>query len=234
METGFGKNDELFPQSGRIKSELRTQLSQTIFQGFGVSVDKLGPQKRLILKKGSRQLPYMVWSAGQREFVPLLLGLYWLLPPTKTPKRGEIEWVVIEELEMGLHPRAISTVILIVLELLQRGYRVCLSTHSPRVLDVIWALNMARTYHAKPGDVLDIFGVEHKGGMMEIARSALQKEMKVYYFDTGTGHAQNISALDPDAADKNEAGWGGLTEFSSHVNDVVAKMVNQDEAANHQ
>jgi predicted ATPase len=75
----------------------------------------------------------MVWSAGQREFVPLLLGLYWLMPSTQSSRRGTIEWVVLEEVEMGLHPRAISVLLLMVLELVTRGYRVCLSTHSPQI-----------------------------------------------------------------------------------------------------
>ena len=46
----------------------------------------------------------MVWSAGQREFVPLLLGMYWLMPPAKISPAQRLEWVVIEEPEMGLHP----------------------------------------------------------------------------------------------------------------------------------
>jgi hypothetical protein len=50
----------------------------------------------------------MASSAAQREFVPLLLGLYWLLPAAKIAKRDKIEWVLIEEVEMGLHPSAIS------------------------------------------------------------------------------------------------------------------------------
>jgi hypothetical protein len=45
-------------------------------------------------------------------------------------RRGGVisRWVVLEELEMGLHPRAISVLLLMVLELVARGYRVCLSS----------------------------------------------------------------------------------------------------------
>ena len=42
-------------------------------------------------------------------------------------------------MEMGLHPRAIAVVMLMVFELMARGYRVCISTHSPQVLDAVWA-----------------------------------------------------------------------------------------------
>src|SRR6185369_17685685 len=93
----------LFPQPRRLKSEFRRLLDRDVFSKFALKIDKIRSQKRLVLGAGEegQNLPYMVWSAGQREFVPLLLGLYWLLPPTKTARRGDIQWVVLEELEMG-------------------------------------------------------------------------------------------------------------------------------------
>ena len=54
----------------------------------------------------------MTWTAGQREFTPLLLGLYHLLPPRKLLKQPHIEWVIVEEPEMGLHPQAITVFLL--------------------------------------------------------------------------------------------------------------------------
>ena len=39
--------------------------------------------KRLNLIHGESRLPFMTWTAGQREFTPLLLGLYHLLPSRK-------------------------------------------------------------------------------------------------------------------------------------------------------
>ena len=92
-------------------------LKQNIFAGFKLVLQTKLMQMRLVLKDGDQSLPFMVWSSGQREFVPLLLGLYWLMLPSSTGRRGEIKWVVLEELEMGLHPRAIETVLLIVLDL---------------------------------------------------------------------------------------------------------------------
>ena len=84
VESELGRGKTLFPQQGRLKSELRKVLDQTVFAGLGLSVDRYGPQKRLVLTQpNGKPFPFMVWSAGQRDFVPLLLGLYWLLPPTK-------------------------------------------------------------------------------------------------------------------------------------------------------
>jgi hypothetical protein len=170
----------------------------------------------------------MVWSAGQREIVPLLLGLYWLLPPTKTPRRGDIEWVVIEEIEMGLHPRAISTALLSIFDLLSRGYRVCLSTHSPHVLDVVWALNIFKKYKARPENLLELFDMEKpRQDVLSMASAVLEKTARVYYFDP-QGETHEISSLDPGSNDAAEGGWGGLTEFSGRVADVVAKVVSDN------
>lgn len=228
MESDIGARESLFPPTGRLKRQERDALDAAIFLGFALRVDKHGVQKRLVLAgpKGGESLPFMVWSAGQREFVPLLLGLYWLLPPTKTPRRAKIEWVVIEEVEMGLHPKAISTAILLILDLLSRGYRVCLSTHSPHVLDVVWAINVLREERASPERLIDLFEVEPRPDLTKMAAEVLKKSTRVYYFDPSSGVARDISSLDPGSDDAGEAGWGGLTEFTGRVADVVASVVN--------
>jgi energy-coupling factor transporter ATP-binding protein EcfA2 len=230
METGWGRSEggEIFPQTRRLKNELRKILDRTVFHGFGLRVDTHGAQKRLVLKaKGAEAtLPFMVWSAGQREFVPLLVGFYWLLPPTKVPRRQEVEWVVIEEPEAGLHPNGISAVLLLILDLLARGYRVCLSTHSPHVLDVVWALRVIREHQAPSIKILDLFNTRKTDPMKEMADAVLGKIARVYYFDQKTGRTHDISGLDPGSEEASEAGWGGLSEFSGHVADVVAKVVN--------
>jgi hypothetical protein len=196
-------------------------------------VDKVRSQKRLVLGTGAAttNLPYMVWSAGQREFVPLLLGFYWLMPVAAST-RADIKWVVLEELEMGLHPRAISVVVLLVLELVVRGYRVCLSTHSPQVLDALWALKHLRETRATPDALLNIFEAPKTQQMQRLATSAMEKMVKVYYFDREDGTTTDISALDPSAQGQAEAGWGGLSEFSGRANEAVARAVaNADREA---
>lgn len=228
MEYEFGRQPVLFPQSKRLKHEFRTLLDKTIFRGFGLQVEK-ELQKRLVLSgTGGANLPFMVWSAGQREFVPLLLGLYWLLPPTKTPRRGQIEWVVIEEPEMGLHPRAISVLILLTFELLHRGYRVCLSTHSPQIVEGIWVLKLLSERQASPDALLDVFQAPRTAPMRNLAASVLQKTARVFYFDPEKG-TRDISSLDIDAEEAGEAGWGGLSEFSGRANRAVARAVANSE-----
>ena len=53
----------------------------------------------------------------------------------------------------------------------------------------------------------------------------------VYYF-TRDGSVQDISGLDPAADDLGEAGWGGLTEFSGAVGDIVAGVAERKRKAN--
>ena len=225
VEREFGGSGDLFPQHKRLKREFRTLLQRHVFSNFHLKVDKFRSQKRLVLGpiETKEPLPYMVWSAGQREFVPLLLGFYWLMPPTKVSRRDEIKWVVLEELEMGLHPRAIGVVLLLVLELVMRGYRVCLSTHSPQVLDAVWALRHLKANHAQPNDLLDIFEAERTQPMQFLASTVLEKLIKVFYFDPKTRQTRDISELDPSDEEAGNGGWGGLSEFSGRVNKAVAR-----------
>lgn len=230
MEREFTDTGPLFPRNNRLKSDYRSLLQKSVFADFKLSVDKVQSQKRLVLDAGGGSLPFMVWSAGQREFVPLLLGLYWLMPAAKVPRRNDIEWVVIEELEMGLHPRAISAVLLIILELMTRGYRVCLSTHSPQVLELAWALEALRRHDGKNADaLLELFGARHSAPLRGMAAQALQKQTRVYFFEPA-GPVQEITHLDPASDKAQEASWGGLLEFSARANATVAKAVANDPA----
>jgi hypothetical protein len=230
-ELQFAK--EIFPHPKRLKSELRKHLDATIFSGFGLKIEKKFSQKRLALgAEGAEQtLPFMVWSAGQREFVPLLLGMYWLCPPGKAARRKGVEWVIIEELEMGLHPGAISVALLMVLELLSRGYRVLLSTHSPHVLDMVWAMRTLRSQRADPASLLRLFQAKPTHGMLRLARACLAKDTRVYYFDRKTGSTKDISSLDPNSTEVHEADWGGLNDFSNRAADIVAEAVGSPAGA---
>jgi hypothetical protein len=225
LTSDFGTSGTLFPVPRRLKDDFRELIQQHIFPGFNLKMDTHRAQKRLVLSKEGKNdgLPFVVWSAGQREFVPLLLGLYWLMPPAKTSRRQGLEWAVIEEPEMGLHPRAISVVMLLVFELVARGYRVCLSTHSPQILDAVWALKYLREAKADPEALLKVFDAPKSQPMVELARRIMEKSTKVYYFHRkGT---RDISNLDPGAEDAGESGWGGLSEFSGRANAEVARAV---------
>src|SRR5207253_2840837 len=103
------------------------------------------------------------------------------VPPTKVSRRGDIGWVVLEELEMGLHPRAISVLMLMVLELAGRGYRVSLSTHSPQVLETVWALEHLKANHASPLALLEVFDAPKTQAVQRLAEAVMTKSAKVHY-----------------------------------------------------
>lgn len=231
VQNEFGLEKEVFPRVQRIAEALRQPVEEHIFGKFKLRTDNTQHQSRLILGgKDGGALPYLVWSAGQREFVPLLLGMYWLMPASRVARKEKIEWVVIEEPEMGLHPNGIGAVFNLVLELLFRGYRVCVSTHSPHVLDLVWALRFLQENQAKLADVIHLLQIKHTRKTRDLAESILQKSMKTYYF-AREGKIQDISSLDPGSDDIAEGGWGGITEFSSKVGDVVADVADRTMAA---
>lgn len=224
----FTESGTVFPKTRRFKNAIRQQLDESIFGGFELRLEQTGLQRRFVLgREKGHSLPLTVWSAGQREFVPLLLGAYHLLPRAGVGRRDPLRWAVLEELEMGLHPRGISAVFLLILDLLSRGYRVCLSTHSPHILDILWAIRAFRRHGGNHRDVLDLFKLPSNPETKKLCAAALDpgKENRVYYFERESGIVQEISTLDP-ASDQNAiSGWGGLSEFSGRANDAVAHLV---------
>lgn len=220
----------LFPVQKRLKKSVRDKIDAAVFHGGTVGIEEDAQHaRRLRLVHGDMHLPFMTWTAGQREFTPLLLGLYHLLPNTQLRKREEVDWVIIEEPEMGLHPQAITAVLLLVLDLLWRGYRVVISTHSPHVLTMLWMMNRLKSNKASWKLVCEAFAVA-PSQMQPVAEAALTKNYRAFLLDfdgAGKVHSKDISTLDPSANDESVAGWGGLTEFSSRFGDAVRKAVNE-------
>ncbi len=227
VQNEIGLGHQVFPRQQRIATALRKPLEKHIFGKFGLRTDASGRQGRLVLQSGEgHPLPYLVWSTGQREFVPLLLGLYWLLPPSRVPRRNAVEWVVIEEPELGLHPAGIGAVFNLVMELRSRGYRICISTHSPHVLDIVWALRFLQENDGQIEDVLRLLGLTVGQKTKDVANSALKSSFRTYYFNRN-GIVDEISELDPGSDNPGEGGWGGLTEFTGRVGNIVAEVANR-------
>lgn len=230
LQNEFGSNDSLFPLPNRLNETLRGPISRHFFGGARLNVELKDFTKSITLKVDglNEGLPYLAWSAVQREFLPLLLGLYWLCTAGKVSRRDNIEWVVIEEPEMGLHPRAIGAMLLMVLELMRRGYRVAMSTHSPVVLDLIWAMRTIMNFDGGEKDVRRLFELPSNDTTKAIAVSALSKSYRVYFFERGKP-AVDISALDPNSDVSYVAMWGDLLSFSSRAADVISDVVSRRE-----
>ncbi len=227
MDQGLGSGRFVFPQD-RLKKAIRASLDKSLFRGAKLSLEKTGLKKRLVLTPANSDttLPIMLWSTGQREFTPLLLGLYYLLPSAAISTRGKIETIIIEEPEMGLHPRAIRSIMLAVMELLNRGYKVIVSTHSYHVLELQWAIQ--RIQEGEPRGRIRAFMelFDLSGQSKELAEECLTKSFKTYYFKPGNRGVDtiDISSLDLSADEDEVSSWGGMTEFTDRIQDTIADL----------
>lgn len=232
FQNGMGEEHRLFPLNNRLKKGMKDSFDTSIFHGGEVVIDERSGQKKMQMKVGETSLPFMTWSAGQKEFMPLLMAVYCLSgPPIKTINREQYEYVVIEEPEMGLHPKAIQAVILQVLEFITAGYKVILSTHSPVLLEFAWTLSMLETSpkEAREKALCDLFGVTYSSSVSKMLKGVVEKSVKTYFFSHTVEGAKavDISSLDASSEQVDEAEWGGLSQFASRASEVVSKYLSE-------
>jgi hypothetical protein len=227
------EGEHVFPQKRRLKEQIRHLIDEAVFHGGELKLLGEGPRREFKLVYSGAEIAYMAWTAGQREFIPLLLGIYHLVPLGRTSRVGPIEWIIIEEPEMGLHVKAVEAVMLLILELMDRGYRVVLSTHSPTVAEVVWGLQQLRHTKAKPQKLLEIFRIDKKRwDISGLASRTLKKDFKVFHLDYGPERrvrTSDISGLDANSASESESTWGGLLSLSERVNRAVSSAAASEE-----
>lgn len=228
LETGMGKKDnDIFPKNQQLKAPLRDSFNESIFHDGKIVLDKTS-KKRFKLNVGNSSIPFMTWSAGQKEFMPLLISFYWLCPASKSSRKDEIKYVVIEEPEMGLHPQAIESVILQIIDLISRDYKVIVSTHSPVLLEFAWAFQLLKESDANDKSLYDLFNLKKSAPLIRLFEGLLKsKNIKTYSFDRNSNkevHVKNISSLDAGSDDKSIAEWGGLSSFIAKATDLISKI----------
>lgn len=135
---------------------------------------------------------------------------------------------------MGLHPQALNVFMLLVLDLLWRGYRVVISTHSPLVVTVAWMLRRLQETHAPWQLVCEGLDIPRarRGALQSVAKNALQVDIRTYllaFGENGRVHSQDISSLDAGDESAAVSEWGGLTGFASRSADAVRQAVNAQE-----
>ena len=155
------------------------------------------------------------------------MGLYWLMPSGGARKKTGLDWVVIEEPEMGLHPQAITSLLVVFLELLRRGYRVVVSTHSPQILELVWAIQLFVKADAGPLPLLELLDLKSNPFSKQLAEAVLEKTFRTYYFSRQKNvvNVKDISTLDAEDSDEAVSDWGGLTGFSTKASEVVSKAM---------
>jgi hypothetical protein len=76
-----------------------------------------------------------------------------------------------------------------------------------------------------------MFELPSKPNVNLLIQDCLRKEYRVFYFQTN-GHIRDITGLNPGAEETAEAGWGGLTEFSGRIGEIVSEVVGRSELSN--
>jgi AAA15 family ATPase/GTPase len=215
----------IFPIPNLLKGTLRNSFNDSIFHDGKVTLDDRTGQKKFRMKIGSMNVPFITWSAGQKEFMPLLLAFYWLCPPSKIKTKDSYQYVVIEEPEMGLHPQAIKSVILQVIDLLSRGYKVIISTHSPVLLEFAWAFNLLKNSKSPDKALYELFGLKGTTQNKQLLDNILTgKSINTFYFarENNKVVTKDISTLDAGNEDIDIAEWGGISQFASKATDIVS------------
>lgn len=234
IQNGLGESGVLYPLPNRLKSVIKNMYDKAIFHGGKVVLEEKGGQRKIAMNVGNMHLPLMTWSAGQKEFMPLLMAFYCLSgPPQNVVNRKEYEYIILEEPEMGLHPLAIQTIILQIIEFMHAGYKVIVSTHSPVLLEFVWAYNCLKNIpiDKRVNALCEIFGIKNsKKNNFNFIDIIYEKDIKTYFFSRDTSgkvKAKDITSLDVYSEDVAINEWGGLTQFSSKANEVVSKYMAQ-------
>lgn len=230
IQGGLGNPDTIFPMKNRLKEDVRNSINQTIFHDAKVVIDQAGNQRKMKLEIDNLRIPFMAWSAGQKEFMPLLLGIYCLSgPPTQVVNKEDYEWVIIEEPEMGLHPRAIQSVLLEIIELMKNGYKVIVSTHSTIFPEFVWAFNNLRglpnrCFKTAMNEMFELSADSTAANLFDCLKD---KNIKTYYSAKGTSEGgvtfADISTLDALSEDTDVSEWGGLSSFAGKSSEIVSR-----------
>lgn len=228
LENG-GKEDAIFPRSQSLKAPLRTAFNDSIFHNGKIVVDQVA-KKRLKLQLSDSTIPFMAWSAGQKEFMPLLLSFYWLCPSSKVSLRDDVRYVILEEPEMGLHPQAIKAVILQMIDLISRGYKLIVSTHSPVFLEFAWAFNAIRDGKDFNKNMHELFEVKKTAITSKLFADLQKKRLQTYFFKRELEKVNVVDISSLDAGDDNASisEWGGLSSFISKATDIVVTAANHE------
>jgi hypothetical protein len=71
-----------------------------------------------------------------------------------------------------------------------------------------------------------LFGLAATPQAKDMAKQAIGKDYRVYFFDRKDG-ARDISSLDPAAEGVDEAEWGGLVGFASRASEAIAHAASR-------
>ena len=230
MSIGLGGNTTLYPIKTRLKGLQKKSFDNSIFHGGQVVMENENGQRKMRMQVDGMDMPFMTWSAGQKEFMPMLMGFYCVSgPPMHLLNKDQYKYIVIEEPEMGLHPQAVMSVLLEILQLVQMGKKVVVSTHSTVPLEFVWAFNMLKKTDKKnrETDLLRLFDENAQRG--DMLSNIFEKTIKTYAFERNNDKVTSIDISSLDALDDKSvvSEWGGLSSFATRASDLVSKYCDE-------
>ena len=222
---------KVFPIKSRFSNIQKEAFDKSIFHKGKITLSETAGQRKMFLDIDGLSIPFMAWSTGQKEFMPLLLAFYCLAEsPSKVAKKDKYSTVIIEEPEMGLHPKAIESILLQICELICEGYKVIVSTHSSLFIEFAWAFNTLKKNNESDihAALCDLFKVKTTSSVGKMLGKFIENSIRTYFFslsgETGSVSAKDISSRDDMSDEVDLSEWGGIMDFATRTNDTVSKF----------
>ncbi|MCS7062541.1 MAG: hypothetical protein NZM04_00585 [Methylacidiphilales bacterium] len=217
------KNSALLNIEGMHRS-MKNKIANNILDGFRLNLKRAGDEIKInLIDKDNVPLSGFAWTIAQRQFVPILISIKDLLDQKNVSGLNPDKLIIIEEIEMGLHPKDIVTSMFLIFDLVARGYRVILASNSPTVMDCIFAVYRLSQYNAGDDLFCKLFDLYNKDESKRIfARlRELSSNFRAYYFDKLSGMVKDISSLDPASPDEAVSTFGYTVD--GRVGNLIAR-----------
>jgi hypothetical protein len=220
-----------YDKKGRLSSEQKDSAfwdSNPIYYSKEPLIHIEDQQQKLALEMDGNIVVFNDWSTGQKQYLPIATTIDVLKTYDFEGSYFKEKIVVIEEPELGLHPKAIQSFILQIFTLMERGFRIVLSTHSELILETMWVLNQIVENQQDFDVLVPLFETENRPEFLATFQALRGKSFRTFYFDRqnefGGAISTEISSLDLFSEDPNMANWGGFMNFKDRANAVVAQV----------
>ena len=94
-------------------------------------------------------------------------------------------------------------------------------------LEFAWGFNVLKANTHRYDALYEMFNIPETSPVRDMLQGLFEKNIKTYYFKRGNRNGKvvshDISTLDVADANSIISEWGGLSEFSSKVSEVVSK-----------
>jgi len=173
---------------------------------LGGSVDLSSPEpepwREILFQPGENiALEIPIVSSMVKELSPLVLYLRYMAEPD--------EWLVIDEPEMNLHPKAQVQLVEFLAMLVNAGLQVLFTTHSPYIVDHLVNLMKAAQHKDKEA-------IRDKFYLKRVEAFIPREQVSVYLFERGA--AKNI--LDEEGI----IDWGTFGDVSDQISDLYFEI----------